>query len=156
MNVSSIYSRYKIDIQDGKIYDPIRLKYLKQTPEEIVRQKTIKFLINRLKVPKDKIIVETALRTLGVESDKKDNRIDIGILDEEGLLIAVVECKAGVIGTKEAPYLQAQDYLVELNTRYFFVTDGVEFNGYFWNTERFIKLNEIPKYDRFYYYPTEE
>ena len=154
MNVGNIYQRYKLQIKDSQIFDPIRQKYVKQTPEEVVRQKTIKFLINRLKVPKDNIIVERSLGTLGVAGSKK--RIDIGILDEEGLLMAVVECKAGTIRGQESPYLQAQDYLIELNTRYFFVTDELEFNGYFWNTEQFIRLEEIPKYDRWYYYPIEE
>lgn len=58
MNVKSIFDRYKVQIIDDTIYDPIRQKYLHLTPEEVVRQKTIKFLMKRLGVPQDKIIVE--------------------------------------------------------------------------------------------------
>lgn len=72
MNVEKIYSRYKVQIDGDQIYDPIRLKYLHLTPEEIVRQKTIKFLMKRLGVPQNKIIVERSLGTLGVEGSKKE------------------------------------------------------------------------------------
>lgn len=92
MNIGRITARYKNKVLENKIFDPIRNKYVKLTPEEAVRQKIIKFLMKRLQVPQDKILVERALGTLGllVAEDKKKQRIDIGILDEEGLLMAVV------------------------------------------------------------------
>ncbi len=154
MNVTSIFSRYKLQIKDDKIFDPIRQKYVHLTPEEIVRQRTIKYLVKRLSVPQNKIIVERGLGTLGVEGSKK--RIDIGILDDDDMIIAVVECKASVLGAGEAAFLQAQDYLRELNTRYFFVTDGNIMEGHYWDTQQYIRLKEMPKYDRLYYYPTAE
>ena len=64
LNVISIFNRYKVQTDGDRIYDPIRLKYVHLTPEEIVRQKTIKYLIKRLAVPEDKIIVERRLDTL--------------------------------------------------------------------------------------------
>ena len=93
MNIGRITARYKNKVLENKIFDPIRNKYVKLTPEEAVRQKIIKFLMKRLQVPQDKILVERALGTLGllVAEDKKKQRIDIGILDEEGLLMAVVD-----------------------------------------------------------------
>lgn len=152
MNVSNIYARYKNKIEDNKIFDPIRQKYVHLTPEETVRQKTIKFLMKRLHVPADCIIVERSLGILGVEGSKK--RIDIGILDDTGLIMAVVECKYSLLGSGKAAYVQAQDYLNELNTRYFFVTDGLQFDGYYYDTTQFIALAEIPTYDQWYHYPT--
>ena len=151
MNVLSIFNRYKVQIVDDTIFDPIREKYVHLTPEEIVRQKTIKFLMKRLGVPANKIIVERGLRTLGVEGSSK--RIDIGILDDDDLIMAVVECKASLARNDEAASRQAQDYLLQLNTRYFFVTDGSVFNGYYYDTTQFIRLEEIPKYDHWYNYP---
>ena len=91
--------------------------------------------------------------SLGVSGSKK--RIDIGILDEEDLIMAVVECKASLLGIDEAAHAQAEDYLRSLNTRYFFVTDGNSITGYFFNTLQFIKLEEIPKYSEWYNYPSE-
>ena len=151
MNVKNIFDRYKVQIVEDTIFDPIRQKYVHLTPEEIVRQKTIKYLLKRLHVPQSKIIVERSLGSLGVKGNKR--RIDIGILDEEDLLIGVVECKASLTQNSEAAFLQAQNYLLDLNTRYFFVTDGVKFSGYYYDTQQFIKLEDIPKYERWYYYP---
>ena len=67
--------------------------------------------------------------------------------------MTVVECKASLARNDEAAYKQAQDYLLDLNTRYYFVTDGSVFNGFYYDTAQFIKLEEVPKYDRWYYYP---
>ncbi len=152
MNVNSIFNRYKVKIENDKIYDPIRNKYVHLTPEEIVRQKTIKFLMKRLEVPQNKIIVERRLDTLGVKDVRR--RIDIGVLDEEDILMAVVECKASLIGIEEAAHIQAQNYLQDLNTRYFFVTDGSIFLGYYYDTTQYIRLENIPQYKSWYYYPT--
>ncbi len=70
--------------------------------------------------------------------------------------MAVVECKASLIGIEEAAHLQAQNYLLDFNTRYFFVTDGCIFNGFYYNTTQYIMLEEIPQYDYWYNYPTSE
>ena len=155
MNIGRITARYKNKVLENKIFDPIRNKYVKLTPEEAVRQKIIKFLMKRLQVPQDKILVERALGTLGllVAEDKKKQRIDIGILDEEGLLMAVVECKASLLSNTEAAFTEAQNYLLSLNTRYYFVTDGSTFDGYYFDTNQFVKLEEIPTYNNWYYYP---
>ena len=150
MKVKSIFDRYKIQVEGDTIYDPIREKWLHLTPEEAVRQKTIRFLMKRLGVPKHKIVVERSLASFGVKGSRK--RIDIGVLDDEDLIMAVVECKASLTRNDEAAFQQAQDYLLNLNTRYFFVTDGDEFSGFYYDTVQFIKLEEIPKYDRWYYY----
>jgi len=152
MNVEKIYARYSAKVEDGHIYDPIRMRYVKATPEEIVRQKTLKFLTKRLHVPMNTIIVERSLASLGVTGSKK--RIDIGILDDDNLIMAVVECKATKVGVGEAAFEQAKDYLLELFTRYYFVTDGVTFDGFFYDTEDFLPLDEIPKYDKWYSYPS--
>ncbi len=128
MNVEKIYARYKVQTVGNTIYDPIRQKYVHLTPEEIVRQKTVKFLMKRLGVPQNRILIERSLGSLGVAGSKK--RIDIGILDDEELLMGIVECKASLAYDDEVAHLQAQDYLLDLDTRYFFVTDGCRFNGY--------------------------
>lgn len=151
MNVKTIFDRYKVQILDNTIFDSIRQKYVHLTPEEIVRQKAIKFLTKRLEVPQNRIIVERSLCSLGVEGSKK--RIDIGILDDDNLLMAVIECKASLSCNKEAAFIQAQDYLFALNTRYFFVTDGCTFCGYYYDTLQFIRLEEIPKFEKWYRYP---
>lgn len=145
MNVANIFDRYKITIVDGKCIDPIRGISVKATPEEIVRQKTIRFLMKRLGVPQNRIIVEKTLNSLGVSGNRK--RIDIGILDNEDRIMGVVECKASLLRIDEAAHAQAVDYLRSLNVRYFFVTDGISFYGYYLDSVQFVRLETIPVYD---------
>ena len=146
MIVTSIFKRYRVKKVKDQVYDPIRKKYVHATPEELVRQKTIKFLTEYLKVPKERIIIERTLSRLGVEGDRR--RIDVGILDSKSELIAVVECKESIVGDHEAAFIQAQDYLHSLHAKIFFVTDGMTFKGYRFNRMSFIQLEEIPQYEQ--------
>lgn len=144
MKVASFFKRYKVKQRDGRVYDPIREKYVHATPEEYVRQKTIQFLIDYMEIPSDRIIVERSLSKLGVEGDRR--RIDIGFFDPEGGFMAVVECKESLVGFNENAFVQAQDYLFDLHARFFFVTDGMTFMGYQYKSMNFIQMEEIPKY----------
>ena len=125
MKVASLFKKYKVKRREGKVYDPIRGKYVHATPEEYVRQKTIQFLIDYMEIPSDRIIVERSLSKLGVEGDRR--RIDIGFFDPEGGFMAVVECKESLVGFNENAFVQAQDYLYDLHARFFFVTDGIHY-----------------------------
>ena len=145
MEVTLIFKRYKVKQAKGKIFDPIRKKYVQATPEEYIRQKTISFLVDYMKVPSERIIVERSLSTLGVEGNRR--RIDIGILDPEDKLNAVVECKYSLGGHNEPAFIQAQEYLMDLHARYFFVTDGMTFKGYRYKYMCFEQLEKIPKYE---------
>lgn len=145
MEIVSVFKRYKVKKVRNEVYDPIRKKYVRATPEEYVRQQTIQFLIDYLGVPQDRIIVERTLSRLGVEGDRR--RIDIGILDQEGEITAVVECKESIVGDHEAACVQAQDYLQALHAKFFFVTDGMTFKGYRFKMMSFLQLEDIPHYE---------
>ena len=67
MEIVSVFKRYKVKKVRNEVYDPIRKRYVRATPEEYVRQQTIQFLIDYLGVPQDRIIVERTLSRLGVE-----------------------------------------------------------------------------------------
>lgn len=50
--------------RDGRVYDPIREKYVHATPEEYVRQKTIQFLIDYMEIPLIvKVVVSKKLKS---------------------------------------------------------------------------------------------
>ena len=38
MKVASFFKKYKVKQREGKVYDPVRGKYVHATPEEYVRQ----------------------------------------------------------------------------------------------------------------------
>ena len=84
MYIFDIFKRYKLDIRERTIFDPIRNKYVSLTPEEKIRQQTIKYLIQRLKIPPNRIGVEKSLHQLGDIGNKK--RVDICIFDEDTII----------------------------------------------------------------------
>ena len=147
MYVDHIFKRYKLTIKDNQIYDPIRKKYVALTPEEKVRQQMLKYMLQRLQVPADKIGVERSLSSLGDTGNRK--RVDICVFGENEEILAVVECKANYIGTGESPYQQAIDYVESLKVRNYFVVDGWDINGYHYNYERgqFDPITEMPTYE---------
>ncbi len=151
MNIEKDLKRYKLKTDEsGKLYDPIRQIFVPATPEEYVRQRMIKYLIGRMKVPAEKIVVEQGLVKFGVndEADKK-KRIDIGFFGDYNDLAAIIECKAYAIKDKEAPYAQARSYVRSLKTPAYFVTDGVLLEGYnyYYETDQFVKMDWIPMYE---------
>ena len=147
MYIHQIFKRYKLSIQEGKIFDPIRKKYVTNTPEEAVRQKTIKLLVQRLGVPENKINVEKSLHQLGDTGNNR--RVDICIFDERNVIVAIIECKAHYVGNKESPYIQALDYVMSLNVYNYFVVDGYEIMGFYYNKKlrQFEPYQQIPNYN---------
>lgn len=147
MYINHIFKRYKLKIKDNYIYDPIRKKYVVLTPEERVRQQTLKFMISHLKVPADKIGVERSLSSLGDIGNRK--RIDVCVFGNNDEIIAVIECKAEYIGSGESPYCQALDYVESLKVRNYFVVDGWDMNGYHYSRSRaqFDPIDGIPTYE---------
>jgi hypothetical protein len=147
MDVYQIFKRYKTKVKDNQIFDPIRNKFVALTPEEQVRQKTIQFLIRHMHVPADQLGIEVALSTLGDKGNRK--RIDICIFDSEKRLRGIVECKANYIGYGEAPYQQALDYVTTIGARCYFVVDGRDMIGYYYDSQndQFVQMDAIPTYD---------
>jgi hypothetical protein len=77
------------------LYDVTREKQVKQTPEELVRQSLVNWLIEKLNVPEHLIKTEFALSRL---APNEKSRLDIIVANpnkglEEPWLLA--ECKAG-------------------------------------------------------------
>ena len=63
-DISRIFKSIRLDKykQDTTcLYDPIRHLLVQKTPEEEVRQKTIKFLQDELGVPVDRVLVEESM-----------------------------------------------------------------------------------------------
>lgn len=99
--------------------DPFRQKLIYITPEEIVRQQVLSYLVANLNVPKNMILVEEHLSHFGVKSKRRADIVILGELpDETQRAVAIVECKApGVyIGQKEIN--QMLDYCDALGADY--------------------------------------
>lgn len=135
----------------GTIYDSIRQKDVPDTPEERVRQATIKFLIDVVKVPENLIAVEFALSTV---EPSTDDRVDLlvqdfkasGDLKHPWLL---VECKAPGEYTWEALQVQLNKYLQILTPKYVMLSlgDAVRYFALDTATKRFQKIGKLPEFE---------
>ena len=132
----------------GTIYDPIRRKDVPDTPEERVRQATVQFLLNEIKVPAHLITVEFGLCAI---DPKTDDRVDIIVsnfregaaLDKPWLL---VECKAPGEYTWEALQVQLNRYLQVLTPKFVMLAlgDAVRYFERDDATGRFKKIEKLP------------
>lgn len=149
----NIYDIEKDYYRNGKkcILDPIRKILVIKTPEEIVRQKFLKYLIEELDVPKDKIDVEVPMSYF-----KKGSRGRADIIvyteNEDGyyIPIMIVECKAPHISLIDDVWDQVLRYNEILNTNTIVITNGNYTYGANWTdeTETYKLLEELPKYNK--------
>ena len=134
----------------GTLYDPIRGKDVPDTPEERVRQATVQFLLNEIKVPAHLITVEFGLCAI---DPKTDDRVDIIVsnfregatLDKPWLL---VECKAPGEYTWEALQVQLNRYLKVLTPKFVMLAlgDAVRYFERDDATGRFKKIEKLPDF----------
>lgn len=157
---SAVYRKIKepeIEMHEGsKCYlDPIRKKYVQATPEELVRQKTILYLLEALKIPKEAIEVEYRLSKAGIRSENLADRADIVIFEyneKEKLWVslAVVECKAPNVEMTDEPFQQAFRYADELQTPYVTVVNGKESYSYYFDEKDnlYHMIKKLPTYEK--------
>ena len=138
------------NLKHQTLFDPIRQKEVPATPEELVRQATIKFLMDEVKVPKNLIAVEFALSTV---EPSTDDRVDLlvqdfkasGDLKHPWLL---VECKAPGEYTWQALQVQLNKYLQILTPKYVMLSlgDAVRYFELDAATKRFQKIEKLPEF----------
>lgn len=129
-------------MKEGKecIFDPLRKKWVRLTPEEWVRQNFLQYLLLEKKYPASLIAVEKEIR---VGELKK--RFDILVYknDQPWLL---VECKEMNVIVDEAVFHQLLRYQQALSASYLIITNGNETKGWGWKERVLVSLEEIPVY----------
>ena len=106
-------------VQDAYIWDPLRKKSVRNTPEEAVRQWFISVLHEGMKVPEHMMGSEVALR-----HGAKEYRADIVVYDRQAAPLMVVECKRPDVVLGQEVVDQALRYNNELNVKYIAITNG--------------------------------
>ena len=104
-----------------EILDRIRRKYVVCTDEEKVRQMTIVYLNETLKVPLSHIAVETALKV-----NNLSKRTDLVVSNSLSKPALIVECKAPSVEITQDVFEQIARYNLTLQVNYLMVTNGVE------------------------------
>ena len=132
------------------LFDPIRKKEVPATPEEHVRQATIRYLLDVVNVPEHLIAVEFPLSSV---DSKTADRVDILVhnfragapLERPWLL---VECKAPGEYTWQALQVQLNKYLQVLSPKYVMLSlgDAVRYFALDAATKRFQKIEKLPEF----------
>lgn len=126
------------------IFDEIRKKYVRITPEEWVRQHIVKFLIQYKKYPQSLMKLEVSLKMYGLHK-----RADIVCYNSQGQPLLVIECKAPDVAINEHVFQQISRYNIVLQAPYLFVSNGL---SHYACTIDFVSktyafLQEIPEYE---------
>lgn len=102
------------------IFDPVRRKYVRLTPEEWVRQHFIQYLINQGKYPAGLMGVEVMFSL-----NKLKRRIDILVHNRRGKPVMIIECKEPDVKIDEKVFEQVITYNIGLKVPYIIATNGI-------------------------------
>ncbi|WP_031427699.1 type I restriction enzyme HsdR N-terminal domain-containing protein [Flavimarina sp. Hel_I_48] len=141
------FKRYPFRIKNKEnklfLFDLVRKKFIRLTPEEWVRQHVVWYLHYELNYPLSLINVE---KEILLHHTKK--RYDIVVFDKKGNIQLIVECKAPQIKISQETFDQIARYNLELQSAYLMVTNGLD--HYYctmdYSQEKYVFLKEIPTY----------
>jgi Type I restriction enzyme R protein N terminus (HSDR_N) len=117
---SSVQFR-KGDKDQMQVYDPIRKKYVALTPEELLRQLVLQYLLQVKQYPTTRIRSE-----IGIQVHGMPRRCDIVVFDKNVKPWLLVECKSPKVPLKQEVMEQAVRYNLELQVPYLVVTNGLQ------------------------------
>ncbi|GAA0872164.1 type I restriction enzyme HsdR N-terminal domain-containing protein [Gangjinia marincola] len=143
LNFNSYSFRLKKQEKQTLIYDPLRKRFFRLTPEEWVRQHCIQFLHLEKGYP---LSLMNAEKQLKLHDTTK--RYDIICFKPNGDIHVIVECKAPEVNITQATFDQIARYNMALKSNYLMVTNGI--SHYFctidYENETYRFLNELPPY----------
>lgn len=113
---------YNVKKQDDAlwIFDIIRKKYVKLTPEEWVRQHVIHYLVEHRSYPAPLIAVEKEIDLYGLKK-----RFDLVCYDRCSEPFLIIECKAPEVALSQAVFDQVFGYNLILAAKYVMITNGI-------------------------------
>jgi hypothetical protein len=113
---------FKIAGEPGRetIFDQIRRKYVRLTPEEWVRQHFVQYLVKEGKYPPGLIGIEVPFKL-----NKLTRRIDILVHDRSGKPVMIVECKEPETELSQVVFDQIINYNMQFRLPFLVVTNGI-------------------------------
>jgi len=114
---------FKIRTEKGRsmIFDPVRRKYVRLTPEEWVRQHFVQYLIHDRGTPGGLVAIEKGFTYQGMA-----RRADIVVHDRQGHPLLMAECKAPGVEIRQAAFDQVARYNTVVRAHYLVVTNGLD------------------------------
>lgn len=126
----------------GTVFDPLRRKEVKLTPEEAVRQWFITILHSKAYVPMHMMMSEVAFTF-----SSKNYRADIVVYDRSASALAVVECKRPEVVIGPEVIEQALRYNIVLGVSWLFITNGDTTLAFKNENGVFKPYSSLPDYD---------
>jgi hypothetical protein len=126
------------------IYDDLRGKYVRLTPEEWVRQHFARYLVAERGYRRALLSVEHGFRYQGM-----DRRADLVAWNRQGEARLMVECKAPQVDIQQATFDQVARYNKVVGAEHLAVTNGQEHFCYTVDpaAETFRFLDGIPSFE---------
>lgn len=127
-----------------EIWDNLRKKYVKLTPEEWVRQHVINYLITEKRFPAGRIALEMQHKYF-----QQERRTDIIVFDSTLNTCFLVECKAPEITLNSKVIEQSALYNTQIQSPYTLITNGLAHYCFQtdYNTKKSQYIKEIPDYE---------
>ncbi|MCZ2223765.1 MAG: type I restriction enzyme HsdR N-terminal domain-containing protein [Chitinophagales bacterium] len=140
--ISINYPKYNFKIKEKEekefIYDEIRKRWVRLTPEEWVRQNFIQYLIQQKHYPASLIAVEKEIKLADVKK-----RCDI-IIYKNAVPYLIVECKEMNVTLNDKTIQQILTYNQTLDVEILIITNGNTTFAFETKTQK--PLTEIPLY----------
>lgn len=149
-NIKKIFNAIKLNKykpSSTSHFDPVRKYFVQKTPEEAIRQKTIKFLEEYLGIPLNRLRVEESMAHVKLRAK---GRADIVVYrdDNKNHPLMVIECKAPEIDIScEEVREQAERYRNILKADYIMLINGVQIIIYKYDSNQYLELDDIPTYE---------
>jgi len=135
----------EIKSEGGKnwVFDALRRKFVRLTPEEEVRQYLIRYMIDCKGYPSQLIAIEREF-----EFHKIKKRFDLLVFDRNGNPLLIAECKAPNIVLNQEVVNQVGIYNAVFGAKYLLITNGLKlFVIEYLKKNKHLILNEIPNYN---------
>lgn len=134
----------KVKTKGELIFDPVRKKWLKLTPEEWVRQNLIMYLHLHLHYPLSLMETEKQFKLFNTIK-----RADIVLHDAILKPIVIVECKSVGIKIDKEVFEQAIRYNMALDVKYLFISNGIKHFAIKLDSKTPVYLDKLPDYSEF-------
>ncbi len=102
------------------VFDPIRRKEVVLTPEELLRQLVLLYLLEEKKYPANRIRSEVGIQVNGLS-----RRCDLVVYDAALKPWLLVECKSPKVALNQSTFEQAARYNLQLQAPFLMITNGL-------------------------------
>lgn len=125
------------------VWDILRMRYVRLTPEEWVRQHFVHYLVDHLGYPIELMMNEVSLRIGNL-----NRRADTILYNKKLLPLILIEYKAPEVALSARVLDQAIRYNYTLRVPYLIISNGLEHKGYHidYGTMSYTPLESIPHY----------